>query len=480
MMKNLIVFTLFLALFANVFASVDKREMVYYVDVCTFYDQSGNPYIELYLDVDAYSIEYSQTEGGAFQSSVDVEISVVSKTAAEPLYARKFELMSPEIRDTARTGKPFGIMDVRRISLAPGTYIITGLLRDKHQPEAKLHKFVQEILIEEQSQSFASTSEIEFIQSFQKSSAVQPHSKLGYDILPLVTNATFVDMDSLKFYLEVYNINKESEKGYYVNAYITQSNSTEKMTASQVSLRKAVQPLDLVTAALDISALPSQTYYLNVDIYNHQNKLVTTTTKKFFVVNSSVEAQDLTQTTGLYDEYFSLDEEKLDYYIHTLYYISTATEREFAKSLTTFQEKKNYFLNYWTKRRNANADSPAKPWHAYKSRVDYANQHFKSSHLEGWRTERGRIMLTHGPPNDIERFPSSNSTYPYMIWRYNKIKTQANRIFVFYDPNMATGEYVLIHSDLNGEPSNPRWEFDVKRTAMDANLDVDDTGGKWR
>jgi GWxTD domain-containing protein len=480
MMKNPIVFTLFLVLFGHAFASVQEREMVYYVDVCTFYDQSSNPYIELYLDVDAYTIDYFQTEGGAFQGSVDVELSIVEKSTPDPVFAKRFELMSPETRDTARTGKPFGIMDVRRITLQPGSYVITGLLRDKNRPDAKQHKFVQEILIDAQSQNFASTSEIEFIQSFNKTTTVQPHSKLGYDILPLVTNSTFVDMDSLKFYMEVYHIDKESEKGYYLNAYITQSNSTEKMIASQVSMRKSVQPLDIVTAGLDISGLPSQTYYLNVDIYNHQNKLISTTTKKFFVVSSSVEAQDLAQITGLYDEYFNLDEEKLDYYIHTLYYVSTSTERQFAKSLTTFQEKKNYFLNYWTKRRNANADSPAKPWHAYKSRVDYANQHFKSSHLEGWRTERGRIMITHGPPNDIERFPSSNSNYPYLIWRYNKIKTQANRMFVFYDPNMATGEYVLLHSDLNGEPSNPRWEFDVKRMAMDANLDVNDSNGKWR
>jgi GWxTD domain-containing protein len=265
-----------------------------------------------------------------------------------------------------------------------------------------------------------------------------------------------------------------------VNAYITQSNSTEKMTASQVILRRAVQPLDIVTASLDISELPSQTYYLNVDLYNFQNKLLSTTTEKFFVVNSKVENQDVALAPGLYDEYFSLDEKDLDYYIHTLYYVSTTTEREFAKSLTTLEEKKNYFLNFWSKRRSSNSDSPAKPWIAHKSRVDYANQHFKSSHMEGWRTDRGRVMITYGPPNDVELNPSSNSTYPYSVWRYNKIKTQANRVFIFFDPNMATGDYVLLHSDLNGERSNPRWEFDIKRTAMDANLDVDDTGGKWR
>jgi GWxTD domain-containing protein len=479
MMKKSTIFILFSLLITANFAFGQSKNLVYYVDMCKFYDQAGKPYLELYLDVDAASVSYAPTESGAFQARIEVQLEVEAKEATEAAYSRTFELVSGEVSDTTSAGTKFGIMDVRRIGLDPGSYIVTGLLRDKVADSAKQHKFVQELIIDEQSPNFVSTSDIELIQSFTKSTATQPHSKLGYDILPLVTNGTYVDADSLQFYMEVYHVDRETEGQYFAHVYLSQANSAEKSAAVQKTLRHKAAPLDIISLGLDISKLPSQTYDLNVDLYNHQNKVISNSTKKIFLVNSSVQPSDLAAADGAYEEYFNLNEEQLDYYIHTLYYISTSTERAFAKSLETFDEKKNYFLNYWNKRRTAATDSPTKPWHAYKSRVEYANQKFKAAHQEGWRTDRGRVMLTYGPPNDVELFPSSNTRYPYQIWRYNKIKTQANRIFVFFDPNMATGDYVLIHSDLNGEYNNPRWEFDVVRTAMDANLDVDDTGGRW-
>ncbi|MEM7039913.1 MAG: GWxTD domain-containing protein, partial [Bacteroidota bacterium] len=201
--------------------------------------------------------------------------------------------------------------------------------------------------------------------------------------------------------------------------------------------------------------------------------------KKFFVVSSNP-ASEMAVTTGAFDEVFNMSDDDLSYYLHTLYYIGTNTERSFANALTTVEEKKNFFFNFWSKRLDKEGQSPAKPWLAYKSRVDYANKHFKAAHLEGWRTDRGRIMLTYGAPNDIEREPSSNTKYPYHIWRYNKIKTQPNVRFIFYNPNLAIEEWVMLHSDLRGEHNNPRWEFEVVRTVQDGNLDNDNVQGKWR
>lgn len=481
-MNKKVYFLLFVLLTVGSTLQMQARELLYYVDVCSFYNQDGKPYLEVYMDVDARSVAYQQTESGAFQGAVEVSIEIERKLAAEGemAYQRKFELVTGEVRDSAAASNEFGILDIRRISLEPGEYILTGFLKDKFKPEAKQHKFVQELIIEAQPSQLASTSNIEFIQSFRKTETPQPHSKLGYDILPLVTNATFADQDSIRFYMEVYNIGKESEKVYFANAYISRANSTEKAKVTSKVMRKSVRPLDIVTASLSLKGLPSQTYYLNIDLYSQAQDLISTTSKKFFVVNSKVAAVDMTAEAGAFEEYFNLTEEELDKYIHTLYYVSTVTEREFAESLTTFEEKKNYFLNFWDKRRENNATSPAKPWKAYKSRVDYANQRFKSSHLPGWRTARGRVMCIYGPPNDVERNPSSNTKYPYDVWTYYKVKTQANRTFVFYNPNTATDDYTLIHSDVVGEYNNPRWEFEVVRTAFDGNLDNNSTGGRYQ
>lgn len=459
---------------------LNAKDVLYFVDVTNFYDQDGKPYVEIYLDVNAYSVNYLQGEAGQFQAAVDVELQIENKTASDGAraYERKFALLSPLMSDTSRAGTNFGIMDVRRVTLAPGEYIFTGFLKDPNNPEGQQHKFVRELVVEAQPEQLMSVSSIEFIQDVRKSTVQQPHSKHGYDIMPLVTNGTYVDMDSIQFYLELYHTERETKGVYFVNSYITLANSTAKMKQYQKTTRRNAKALDLVMGGFDIRELPSQTYYLNVDVYNVEQKLIANTSRKFFVANSrtgTIAASD----PGAFDQFFDLTEEELDEYIHTLYYVSTATERNFAKSLKTKDEKKNYFYSFWEKRKNNPTDSPTKPWLAYKSRVDYANKQFKAAHLKGWRTDRGRVLLTYGAPNDIERFPSSNTHYPYHIWTYNKLKTQPNVKFVFFLPNMATDDWVMIHSDKLGEINNPRWEFDVVRTVQDGNLDVNSINERW-
>jgi GWxTD domain-containing protein len=454
--------------------ATEAKELMYYVDVCNFYDNAGKPYCEVYLDVDAGSVTYTKSEGGGMQAGIQVRLVVRKKDAAgtdENPFDKSYDVWSPAVPDSTAANTRFGIMDIRRISLEPGDYEFTGYLKDKLMTDAHQHQFVFDVSLKAQPTEHISMSGIEFVQSVKPSTATLANSKLGHDILPLVTNATYQDMDSLHFYLETYNSHLESEGLYFVTAFISLANSTSKLKNLSRTLRQTSRPLDLVYSGFSIQNLPTQTYYLNIEVYNRDQKLIASMMKKFFVINTKLRIES-GLSAGAFDELFKLSEEQLSYYLRTLYYISTNTERDFANALKTTDEKKNYFLNFWESRKGSN-DNPVKPWAEYKARVDYANRHFKASHLEGWRTDRGRVLLTYGTPNDIERNPSSNSRHPHEIWRYNKIKTQPNVRFVFYNPNEATADYVLLHSDLRGEVNNPRYDFVLLRTNDDANLDHD-------
>jgi GWxTD domain-containing protein len=487
-MKIRSIYCFLVVLFSLPIGTMQAKELMYYVDVCNFYDNAGKPYCEVYLDIDAGSVGYTKSEGGGMQGAIDVRLTVRKKGGVgdEALpFDKSFELWSPVVADTTASSLRFGIMDVRRISLEPGDYEFTGSLKDKYLPDAHQHQFVFDVTIKPQPRQFISFSDIEFVQSVKPTTTKQAHSKLGFDILPLITNATYQDMDSLNFYLETYNSQMESDGVYFVNAYISLSNSTSKIKNLSRTLKQTARPLDVVYSSFNIKDLPTQTYYLNIEIYSktvdsvtRNQKLIASTMKKFFVVNTRMEIES-GMSASAFDEVFKLTDDQLNYYLHTLYYVSTNTERDFANALKTIDEKKNFFFNFWENRKG-NSGSPIKAWTEYKARVDYANQHFKASHLEGWRTDRGHVLLTYGSPNDIERNPSSNSKHPYDIWRYNKIKTQANVRFVFYNPNEATADYVLLHSDLRGEVNNPRWEFTLYRNVNDANLDKDRVSDELR
>ena len=86
-------------------------------------------------------------------------------------------------------------------------------------------------------------------------------------------------------------------------------------------------------------------------------------------------------------------------------------------------------------------------------RIAYANERYASG-IPGWKTDRGRIYITYGPPDEIESHPSggtyerpmeegggTTSTYPFEKWRYRYIEGIGSDINIeFVDPTM-TGEY---------------------------------------
>jgi GWxTD domain-containing protein len=85
-------------------------------------------------------------------------------------------------------------------------------------------------------------------------------------------------------------------------------------------------------------------------------------------------------------------------------------------------------------------------------RIAYANEHFASS-MPGWKTDRGRIYIMLGDPDEIESHPNGGHprpreegggtvlTFPYEKWRYWHIDTIGDDIEIeFVDVSM-TGEY---------------------------------------
>jgi len=79
--------------------------------------------------------------------------------------------------------------------------------------------------------------------------------------------------------------------------------------------------------------------------------------------------------------------------------------------------------------------------------------------MPGWKSDRGRVYIMYGAPDDIERNVNAMDTYPYEIWRYNQY--EGGVLFVFLDKNNS-GMYQLVHSTKEGELSDPNWEDFIK------------------
>jgi GWxTD domain-containing protein len=117
-------------------------------------------------------------------------------------------------------------------------------------------------------------------------------------------------------------------------------------------------------------------------------------------------------------------------------------------SLTGTPAKSKFLTDFWRHRQPGRRDE-------YLSRVASANANFKIMTREGYRTDRGRVMIMYGPPDDVERHPSETESRPYEIWSFNNI--QGGVIFVFVLRN-AAGDYELVHSTHRNELHDENWD----------------------
>lgn len=134
-------------------------------------------------------------------------------------------------------------------------------------------------------------------------------------------------------------------------------------------------------------------------------------------------------------------------------YIITDQERAAFKKLATDDEREAFIENFW-ERRNPNPSSPENEYkEEYYRRIAYANEHYASG-IPGWKTDRGRIYIMYGPPDEIESHPSGGSyerpdsegggetsTYPFEQWRYRYIDGIGTNIILEFVDTTMTGEY---------------------------------------
>src|SRR5882672_1863611 len=89
-------------------------------------------------------------------------------------------------------------------------------------------------------------------------------------------------------------------------------------------------------------------------------------------------------------------------------YIITDEERKAFKKLETDDERERFIEEFW-RRRDPDPDTDENEFREeYYERVAYANEHYASG-IPGWKTDRGRIYITWGKPDEVESHPSGGT-----------------------------------------------------------------------
>jgi GWxTD domain-containing protein len=133
--------------------------------------------------------------------------------------------------------------------------------------------------------------------------------------------------------------------------------------------------------------------------------------------------------------------------------IISEDERRVFLGLSTNEEREQFIEIFWNKR-NPEPQSPVNTVkEEHYRRLAYADEHFASG-IPGRKSDRGRIYIIWGPPDEIESHPTggtyerppgqgsgSSNAYAWELWRYRHLEGIGENVEIeFVDPS-GSGEY---------------------------------------
>jgi GWxTD domain-containing protein len=468
----------FLFLLPSLFSfSLHAEKLSAYFAYSVFSQPSGSPYIEAYFTVEGRTVQFVNNAGGKLQGKI--EVIWVLKKDSQIVSSDKYNLLSPEMAD-ANAQRP-DFVDQKRIPASEGNYTLELTISDKNSSEQPV-SVAQPVTISFPEDRI-SISDIELIESYNKTEKPGKFTKSGYDVVPFANNFYHEGLNTISFYAEVYNAKKFLGTDDFLVRYFLFNDGNKKITNEMVVNRKqAPQEVNVVLASFPLDKVPSGNYDIGIEVRDKKNQLLATKHILFQRSNAMREQPVVTDDYNLINitntfvaNYTNAD--SLQAYLDCLYPISSRLERDIEDrqiAMKSPQSMQQFLYYFWSKRDANNAEQS---WLEYKQRVDKANDLYKTHNRKGYETDRGRVFLQYGAPNSIDAETMNDASYPYEIWHYYTVGKETNRKFIFYSRDRSSNNYVLLHSDVTGELSNYDWQKQLHQKTSVSSGNIDETGG---
>lgn len=380
----------------------------------TFNDQEGKRIIRLYFQIINDDLTFvKKDENFIAEVQFDIYINneqkefVFNRTINKDIKTKKFEeTNSRQIKNTFITDIP----------LEPNKYntVITALDKNSNKQVNRKIDFELEGI---NSKEFL-LSDILFFQKYQKDS-------LGhiYDFEPNLTN-NFSGHEKY-FYFYFSSIVEDLYDTLNIKYTIKNPSGTIAQINEYSIIKKT--PINDHFIRINRQQFDQSRYELDV-IGQYKNKTISLRKLfSFYWTDTPQSPKDLNK--ALEQMRYLLEADSIDWALKQSYEPKRAYFERFWKSIDPNPEtKKNELMD------------------EYFLRVNYANQNFSTLSMAGWQTDRGRIFIKFGEPDDIERHPFEIDTYPYEVWRYYNVR----KTFVFLD-RTGFGDYYLHPNYLNEE-----------------------------
>src|SRR5262245_36259749 len=377
--------------------------------------EQGRTEVNAFVQV-PYAMLEPSGEGNAGTLSYRVGVKVTDSTGLT-LLRQSWQNHAPA---AVRGPDAFGV-EMVRFSLAPGRYSLEVNVEDSvsgHKAESKAER--------EGYSAAPPASDLLLspkIRSVTAGDTVPLPAELRWGRM-LVTAAAELELTPLRatayYLLEAYA--GQEEKGTLTMRVVDSAGKALTTTAPT----PVVVPAGggVLKGQLDLSGLPPGQYTMAASL-NLGGKTVERSATFTMAPLQETLAKDAARrdaVKGTDEGYFgAMDERALEAAKEPLVLIANSGElSKFSKDLS-LAGKRRFMVEFWQKRDLVPSTPENETRAKFYAEVDYASRTYgEKGHaaIPGWKTDRGRIYVRNGTPDDVLSRPMAGRSPPYEVWRF--------------------------------------------------------------
>jgi len=428
---------------------------IYAIDisvVCAGFNSDKGNFFDVDVFVSGRTLKQNQVDSINSVGAVKILVTFSSETM--------FNAIDSFLAKSKPSLDPSDIHTAKRIFLPEGFYNIVVTVVDANKTESKAVYKTSAYL--DFSERKLRQSDFLLCGNINASNAENSALRFNESVyVPIVYGVVPYSSNKLIVFNEIYNTAKFIKSKINITYAIQSSTTTQKNISVQEFIETPATKISK-NVLFDLTKVPSGSYRLSCKVTDSVGT-VFSERETYFTRENFEEAETTIPTLTEKDiekEFVGpMTDKELTYNLKALQHtIGNDDAAQFQKTITvgTLSEKKLALYTYWLKK---NAALPEQAFDEFTYNIKIVEKNFGTASKAGFETDRGKIILKYGKPNDVWTVDNEFNALPYEIWIYEKVMIldQKNVRFLFFNSENKKNTYTLLHSTSKYEVSDMAW-----------------------
>jgi len=428
-----------------------KSNFVLNLDYARFRNKAESGYLEVYYGFYPNLLTY-RLSGGAYQAGVKLTTRV-RHSATKTLALERRALLPLAITDTSGAGYKFPFVSQAGYEVPQGEYTLEVVAVDSLN-SARRDSLSLPLKIQSYPEAL-SMSDVELCSNVKNSSRKDdPFFKNSLEVIPNAALVFGVATHPMLFnYAELYHLDPAAT--YTAKSLIVGSDN--KIVKETSRSRKYGMTNGVEAGMMNVTAIMPGKYSFRLILFDDNARELARSEKAFFVYNPHLQtsAAGLAAVPFAVTQLAGFSNAELNQEFQQAQYLATKDEIKMFSQLTSDTGKREFLAGFWSQIELGRQEQAPIKRVEYFRRVALVNQNYSTLGKDGWRTDRGRVYILYGEPDQIVRVPGEAGSKPHQVWHYYSIERGVE--FVFVD-RLGNADYQLVHSTKRGELQDESWQ----------------------